>query len=70
MDGATYEQCENMIRYASPLLDSSVTNTDIQETIDYITKHKVANGYYYANLGLLMLGEGKKGYDFMLKRRW
>ena len=67
MDGASYEQCEAMIRYASPLLDSTVTETDIQETIDYIAEYKSANGYYYAKLGLLMLGGGDKGYEFMLK---
>lgn len=67
MDGATYEQCEAMIRYASPLLDSTATETDIQETIDYIAEYKSANGYYYAKLGLLMLGGGDKGYEFMLK---
>ena len=67
MDGASYEQCEAMIRYASPLLDSTVIETDIQETIDYIAEYKSANGYYYAKLGLLMLGCGDKGYEFMLK---
>lgn len=67
MDGATYEQCENMIRYASPLLDSTVTEADIQETVDYIAQNNGANGYYYAKLGLLMLGGGDKGYEFMLK---
>ena len=67
MDAATYEQCENMIRYASALLDSTATESDIQEAIDYIGEHKSANGYYYAKLGLLMLGGGDKGYEFMLK---
>ena len=36
MDGATLEQCENMIRYASSLLDSTATEADIQEAVDYI----------------------------------
>lgn len=67
MDGATLEQCENMIRYASPLLDSSLTESDIQETIDYVDEHKEANGYYYGKLGLLLLGHGDRGYEFMLK---
>lgn len=65
MDRASYEQCENMIRYASPLLDPTVTEADIQKTIDYIAEHKIVNGYHYAKLGLLMLGNGD-GYDFML----
>ena len=67
MDGASLEQCESMIRYASPLLDSTVTDSDIQETIDYVEEQKEANGYYYGKLGLLMLGHGDRGYEFMLK---
>ena len=67
MDGATLEQCENMIRYASSLLDSTATEADIQEAVDYIDEHKKANGYYYGKLGLLVLGHGDSGYEFMLK---
>ena len=67
MDGATLEQCENMIRYASSLLDSTATEADIQEAVDYIDEHKEANGYYYGKLGLLVLGNGDSGYEFMLK---
>ena len=67
MDGATLEQCENMIWYASSLLDSTATEADIQEAVDYIDEHKEANGYYYGKLGLLVLGHGDSGYEFMLK---
>ena len=67
MDGATLEQCENMIRDASSLLDSTATEADIQEAVDYIDEHKEANGYYYGKLGLLVLGHGDSGYEFMLK---
>lgn len=67
MDGSTLEQCESMIRYASPLLDSTVGDSDIQEAIDYVDEHKEANGYYYGKLGLLVLGHGDRGYEFMLK---
>ena len=67
MDGATLEQCENMIRYASSLLDSTATEADIQEAVDYIDEHKEANGYYYGKLGLLVLGHGNSSYEFMLK---
>lgn len=67
MDGATLEQCENMIRYASSLLDSTATEADIQEAVDYIDEHKEANGYYYGKLGLLVLGHGDSSYEFMLK---
>lgn len=67
MDGATYEQCEYMIRYASPLLDSTATDSDIQAAVEYISENKSANGYYYAELGLVMLGSSDNGYEFMLK---
>ena len=67
MDGATLEQCENMIRYASSLLDSTATEADIQEAVDYIDEHKEANGYYYGKLGLLVLGHGDSGDECMLK---
>lgn len=67
MDGATLEQCESMIRCASPLLDSTVSDSDIQQTIDYVDEHKEANGYYYGKLGLLILNHGDRGCEFMLK---
>lgn len=67
MDGATLKQCENMIRYASSLLDSTTTEVDIQEAVDYIDEHKETNGYYYGKLGLLVLWHGDSGYEFMLK---
>ena len=67
MDGATLEQCENMIRYASSLLDSTATESDIQEAVDYVDEHKEANGYYYGKLGLVVLGHGDREYEFMLK---
>ena len=68
MDEASIEQCENMVRYASSLLDQTVTDSDVQETIEYIDQHKTANGYYFAELGLLLLGNDSEGYEFMLKR--
>ena len=67
MDSTTLEQCENMIRYASSLLDSTATEDDIQEAVDYIDEHKEANGYYYGKLGLLVLGHADSGYEFMIK---
>lgn len=66
MDGATLEQCENMIRYASPLLDPAISASDIEATIDYVDENKEANGYHYGKLGVLILGHGDRGYEFML----
>lgn len=67
MDGATLDQCVEMLKYASPIMDSDIDSVELQEAIDYVTENKEANGYYYADLGLLLLGNDIKGYDFMLK---
>ena len=67
MDGATLDQCVEMVKYASPIMDSDIDSNELQTTIDYITENKTANGYYYADLGLLLLGNDSKGYEFMLK---
>lgn len=67
MDGANLEQCEQMIWTASPIMDRTATTEVIQATVDYVDEHKSANGYYYSNLGLLLLGSDVKGYELMLK---
>lgn len=67
MDSATIEQCVEMVTYASPIMDPEIDATELQNTIDYVAENKTANGYYYANLGLLLLGNDAKGYEFMLK---
>ena len=67
MDGASLEQCIEMLKYASPIMDPDIDSTELQEVIDYVTENKTANGYYYADLGLLLLGNDSKGYEFMLK---
>lgn len=67
MDNATLEQCVEMVRIGSPIMDATITEKEIQETVDYITENKEANGYYYADLGLGLLGNDTKGYELMLK---
>ncbi len=67
MNGASLEQCIEMLKYASPIMDPDIDSTELQEAIDYVTENKTANGYYYADLGLLLLGNDSKGYEFMLK---
>ena len=56
-----------MIQNASRLLDPTMTDATVKETIDYISENKEANGYYYGELGLLLLGSEAKGYDLMIK---
>ena len=67
MDGASLEQCEQMIWTASPIMDRTATAEEIQNTVDYVDEYKTANGYYYSNLGLLLLGSDVKGYQLMIK---
>lgn len=43
-----------------------MTDATVKETIDYISEKKEANGYYYGELGLLLLGSEAKGYDLMI----
>ncbi len=66
-DGATLEQCKELIQHASKLLDPTLTDEKIKETIDYVSENKEANGYYYGELGLLLLGSEDRGFDIMIK---
>lgn len=67
MDRASLDQCIEMLKFASPIMDSDIDCAELQEAIDYVIENKTANGYYYADLGLLLLGSDIEGYDFMLK---
>ena len=67
MDGASIEQCEQMIWTASPIMDRTAGAEDVQKAVHYIDEHKAANGYYYSNLGLVLLGSDVKGYNLMIK---
>lgn len=67
MDNATLDQVINVVKNASPILDKNLTTNELQETIEYITQHKEANGYYFGDLGLVLTGNDAKGYQLMLK---
>lgn len=67
MDGASLEQCEQMIWTASPIMDRTAGAEDVQTAVDYVDERKEANGYYYSNLGLVLLGSDVKGYNLMIK---
>lgn len=68
VDGASLEQCKAIITIASPIMDKDINAATLQETINYIDENKEANGYYYSNLGLLLL-EHNDGYELMLKMK-
>lgn len=66
-DGITLDQCIDLIKYASPLLDPAISDEKVIEAVDYVKDRKEANGYYYGELGLLVLGNDTKGYELMIK---
>jgi ribosomal protein L40E len=66
-DGATLDQCKELVQYASKLIDPTMTDATVDETIAYISEYKEANGYYYGELGLVLFGSDAKGYDLMIK---
>ncbi|MBR4345643.1 MAG: hypothetical protein IKP75_01715 [Oscillospiraceae bacterium] len=67
-DGLSLYQCKDLIKSFSPILDDSLTTAELNETISYIDERKEANGYYYGDLGLVLLGNGTKGYSLMIKK--
>ena len=56
------DEAKEIILTASPILDSSLTETDLQEVSNYIDEHGEANGYYYGDIGLVLLS-----HELMLK---
>ena len=70
----TFEQCETIIRIASPIMDSTITDDTLQEALDYVNNnyingHREANGYYYSELALTLFEDDDGTCDLMLKIR-
>lgn len=68
MDGATLDQCVEMFKIYTPFMNKEITAEEIQESVDYLMENQMANGYYCADIGVLMLGSDSNGYDLMLKQ--
>ena len=66
-DGISLEQAKEIIKIASPILDTTLSEIDIQDVMTYLDENQEANGYYYGNIGLLLLGKYKESYELMLK---
>ena len=69
LDNASLEQCLEIIEIASPIMDKSINESDLNEALEYIENNKSANGYYYSNLGLTLSGNENDGFDLMLKMK-
>lgn len=61
-DGVTSEQAKEIVQIASPILDSGLTDADIEEVLRKIDEGKELNGYYYGELCLILING-----EFMLK---
>lgn len=66
-EGLSIEQITALIDKCSPLFDTDITASDVQNAIKYVNEHHEANGYYYGDLGLLVLGNDNTGYSLMIK---
>lgn len=63
---STFDDCINIIRNISPILDKSMDEKTLSDAIKYVSDNKAANGYYYGQLGLL-LSKNNSGYEMMIK---
>lgn len=66
-DDISLEQAQEMIKTASPILDTTLSESDLQDVMTYLDENQEANGYYYGDIGLLLLGKYKESYELMLK---
>lgn len=57
VNGIDLEQAKEIIKIASPILDSNLSDADIQMTLDYLDEYKSANGYYYGDIGIVYEGD-------------
>lgn len=67
-DGIDLEQAKEIVKIASPVMDSTLSDTDLQNALSYIDENKEANGYYYGNLGMILLGKHQESYELMLEK--
>ena len=65
-DSATLDQCIEIIRYASPVFDPALDESEIEKAVEYVSENKEANGYYYGDVGLVMT-KHNGSFDFMMK---
>lgn len=66
-DGISLEQAKEIIQIASPILDDTLSESDIQDVMSYLDENQEANGYYYGDIGLSLLGKYKESYELMIK---
>ncbi len=55
-DEIELKQVKDIVKYASPILDNELNDSDISDTLEYIDTNKEANSYYYGDIGMTLLG--------------
>ena len=66
-DEISLEQTKEIIKISSPILDETLSDSDIQDVMSYLDENQEENGYYYGDIGLLLLEKHKESYELMLK---
>lgn len=61
------EQVKALMQGMSPLMDETLSATDLNAAISEVDTNKTANGYYYGELGITLFGSDEKGYELMIK---
>ncbi len=68
-DNASLKQVIALIKGMSPLMDETLSDADLESAVNEIETEKTANGYYYGQLCITLLGNDDKGYDLMIKKK-
>lgn len=61
------EQVKALMQGMSPLMDKTLSAADLNAAINEVNTKKTADGYYYGELGITLLGSDEKGYELMIK---
>lgn len=65
-DGITIDECKSLISGFSPLFDTNMKASVLDDALRYIEENKVANGYCYGELNLCLLGNDENGYELKI----
>lgn len=66
-NNTSLDQVIALLQGFSPILDKALTAVELQETINEVSTKRTANGYYFGELGIVLLGNDEMGYKLMLK---
>lgn len=64
----SFAQVIDLIKGMSPLIDETLSASDLVETLNEVETKKDVNGWYYGKLGMTLSGNDDKGYELMIKK--